>query len=181
MKLAEMLAELPRHCSIGVKTSHDGNQKYWRGYKLHLDVADGQIPISGILTAASLHDSQAAIPLAVMTAQRVTSLYDVMDAAYDATEIREHSRSLGHVPIIRPVKRNCGERPFTGRAKWEAREMTWAEEDRMRERTMVERVYARLKDEFGGREIRVRGPRKVMAHLMFWVLALTADQLLKLA
>jgi Transposase DDE domain/Transposase domain (DUF772) len=181
MKLAEMLAELPRHCSIGVKTSHDGNQKYWRGYKLHLDVADGQIPISGILTAASLHDSQAAIPLAVMTAQRVTSLYDVMDAAYDATEIREHSRSLGHVPIIRPVKRNRGERPFTGRPRWEAREMTWAEEDRIRERTMVERVYARLKDEFGGREIRVRGPRKVMAHLMFGVLALTADQLLKLA
>lgn len=180
MKLAEMLAELPRHCSIGVKTSHDGNQKYWRGYKLHLDVADGQIPISGILTAASLHDSQAAIPLAVMTAQRVTSLYDVMDAAYDATEIREHSRSLGHVPIIRPVKRNCGERPFARRPQWEAREMTWAEEDRMRERTMVERVYARLKDEFGGREIRVRGPRKVMAHLMFGVLALTADQLLKL-
>jgi hypothetical protein len=181
MKLAEMLSELPRHCSIGVKTSHDGNQKYWRGYKLHLDVADGQIPISGILTAANLHDSQVAIPLATMTAQRVTSLYDVMDAAYDAAEIREHSRSLGHVPIIRPVKRNRGETPFTGRPKWEAREMTWAEEDRMRERTMVERVYARLKDEFGGREIRVRGPRKVMAHLMFGVLALTADQLLKLA
>ena len=39
-----------------------------------------------------------------MTAQRVTSLYDVMDAAYDATEIMDHSRSLGHVPIVRPVK-----------------------------------------------------------------------------
>lgn len=181
MKLPQMLAELPTQCSLGVKKSPDGNQKYWRGYKLHLDVADGQIPISGILTAASLHDSQAAIPLAVMTAQRVTSLYDVMDAAYDATEIREHSRSLGHVPIIQPVKRNQGERPFSGRPQWEAREMTWAEQDRMRERTMVERVYARLKDEFGGREIRVRGARKIMAHLMFGVLALTADQLLKLA
>ena len=181
MKLPEMVAELPTHCSIGVKKSQEGNQKYWRGYKLHLDVADGQIPISGILTAACLHDSQAAIPLAVMSAQRVTSLYDVMDAAYDATEIREHSRSLGHVPIIRPVKRNRGERPFSGRPQWEAREMTWAEEDRLRERTMVERVYARLKDEFGGREIRVRGARKIMAHLMFGVLTLTADQLLKLA
>jgi len=42
------------------------------------------------------------------------------------------------------------------------------------------RVEARLKDEFGGREIRVRGARKVMAHLMFGVLALTADQILKL-
>ena len=180
MSLPEMLAELPRHCSLGVKTKEGGNQQYWRGYKLHLDVADGQIPISAILTAASLHDSQAAIPLATLTAQRVTSLYDVMDAAYDAAEIYEHSRSLGHVPIVRPVKRKQKEIPFSGREKWEAREMTWAEQDRFRERTMVERVNARLKDEFGGRQIRVRGASKIMAHLMFGVLVLTADQLLKL-
>jgi hypothetical protein len=45
---------------------------------------------------------------------------------------------------------------------------------------MVERVNARLKDEFGGRQIRVRGASKIMAHLMFGVLALTADQILKL-
>lgn len=181
MSLPEMLADLPRHCSLGVKTSHDGNQKYWRGYKLHLDVADGQIPITAMLTAASLHDSQAAIPLATMTARRVTSLYDVMDTAYDATEIREHSRSLGHVPIIRAPKRKHKEIPFSSRDRWEAREMTWAEADRFRERTMVERVYARLKDEFGGRDIRVRGAKKVMAHLMFGIVALTADQILKWA
>ncbi len=180
MPLPEMLAELPRHCSLGVKTSPDGNQKYWRGYKLHLDVADGQIPISAILTAASLHDSQVAIPLALLTAQRVTSLYDVMDTAYDAIEIREHSQSLGHVPIIKSPRRHRPEIPFSGRERWEAREMTWAEEDRFSERTMVERVYARLKDEFGGRCIRVRGARKIMAHLMFGLVALTADQILKL-
>jgi hypothetical protein len=45
---------------------------------------------------------------------------------------------------------------------------------------MIERVYSRLKDEFGGRYIRVRGASKVMAHLMFGVLALTADQILRL-
>jgi hypothetical protein len=60
------------------------------------------------------------------------------------------------------------------------RELTWAEQDRYRERTMVERVNARLKDEFGGRTIRVRGHAKVMTHLMFGILALTADQLLRL-
>jgi hypothetical protein len=57
--LHDMLAELPRHCSLGVKKSSKGYQQYWRGYKLHIDVADGQIPISCLLTAASLHDSQA--------------------------------------------------------------------------------------------------------------------------
>jgi len=35
---------------------------------------------------------------------------------------------------------------------------------------MVERVYIGLKDEFGGRFIRVRGASKMMAHLMFGVL-----------
>src|SRR5581483_2939514 len=105
MTLPQMLAGLPRHCSIGVKTSNDGNQKYWRGYKLHLDVADGQIPITAMLTAASLHDSQAAIPMATITAGRVRNLYDVMDTAYHATEILEHSRELGHVPIVRAPKR----------------------------------------------------------------------------
>lgn len=76
-----MLAELPRHCSLGGKKGSSEHQQCWRGYKLQLDGADGQIPISGLLTAASRHDAQAAIPLATMTAQRVTSRYDLMDGA----------------------------------------------------------------------------------------------------
>ena len=34
------------------------------------------------------------------TAQRVTNLYDLMDSAYDAPQIREQSCALEHVPII---------------------------------------------------------------------------------
>ena len=45
---------------------------------------------------------------------------------------------------------------------------------------MVERVNARLKDEFGGSQIRVRGAAKVMAHLMFGMLALTVDQWMRM-
>jgi Transposase DDE domain len=55
-----------------------------------------------------------------------------------------------------------------------------AQQPRYRERTMVERVNARINDEFGGRTIRVRGHAKVMAHLMFGILALTVDQLLRI-
>ena len=51
----------------------------------------------------------------------------------------------------------------------------------MRERSAVERVHSRLKDEYGGANVRVRGSVKVMAHLMFGILALTADQLLRWA
>jgi hypothetical protein len=179
MTLSQMLAELPRQCDIGVKTSSKGYQHYWRGYKLHLDVADGQIPISAVLTSASVHDSQVAIPLATMSAQRTTSLYDLMDAAYDAGEIHAHSRSLGHVPIIDPAQR-IGPRKSVLVTYKQPRQFSWAQQERYKERSMSERVNARLKDEFGGRFIRVRGAQKVMAHLMFGVLALTVDQLLRL-
>ncbi len=50
--------------------------------------------ISTILTSASAHDSQAAIPLAQMSSDRVTNCYDLMDAVYDAPEIHEFSKKL---------------------------------------------------------------------------------------
>jgi hypothetical protein len=180
MQIEAMLRELPRACSIGTKKSSKGHQFHWRGYKLHLDVADGQIPVSAVLTGAGVHDSQVAIPLATMSSERVTYCYELMDSAYDAADILDHSRAMGHVPIVDP--HNRGRKTtntfLPGKAP---RQLSWAERDRFRERTMVERVNARLKDEFGGRYVRVRGAAKVMAHLMFGVLALTADQLLKLS
>lgn len=169
MTLEEMLKELPRICDYGRKLNSKGYPEHWVGYKLHLDVADGQIPISCLLSSASLHDSQVAVPLATMSAQRVTSLYDLMDSAYDAQIIRDHSRSLGHVPIIDHCPR------------WgEKQEFAPHEKIRFKERSTVERVYGRLKEEFGGRMIRVRGPAKVMTSLMFGIITLTADQLLRL-
>ena len=169
MTLEEMLNDLPRACDSGTKLNSRGYPVYWVGYKLHLDVADGQIPISCILTSASVHDSQVALPLATMTAQRVTNLYDLMDAAYDTQIIREHSRSLGHQPLIDYNNRGVEKRTFAPH-----------EAQRFKERTSVERVYGRLKDEFGGRMIRVRGATKVMTSLMFGILALTADEILRL-
>jgi hypothetical protein len=177
MTLEEMLDDLPSHCTSAAKVSSDGHNQYWSGYKLHLDVADGQIPISAVLTSAHLHDSQVAIPLSTMTAQRVTALYELMDGAYDAQEIMDHVRAQGRVPIITPVPR--GKKSKSEIAPHYTRQLSPAEEERFRERTMVERAYGRLKDEFGGRSVRVRGAAKVMAHLMFGVLVLTADQLLR--
>jgi len=94
MKLPEMLADLPRDCDLGGKKDSHGNTHYTRGYKLHWDVADGQIPISVILTSASVHDSQVAIPLATMSTQRVTYCYELMDAAYEAQHIEEQSHQI---------------------------------------------------------------------------------------
>jgi hypothetical protein len=166
----EMLGELPRACDVGTKTNSAGHKYRWIGYKLHLDVADGQIPITCLLTSASMHDSQAAIPMAEITAKRVTSLYDLMDKGYESQHIEQHSKSLGHVPIIDRQKRRV-----------DTPEMAPHQQTRFGERTAVERVYSRLKDEFGAQSVRVRGAAKVMAHLMFGILALTVDQLLQLS
>lgn len=167
--LPEMITDLPKECDWGVKDK--GGALYrWKGYKLHVDWADGEIPLSALLTSASVHDSQAAIPLATMSAERVESLYDLMDAAYDSKDIHEHSLSLGHVPIIDPNARNG-----------EGRGLDPAKRRRLDERSTAERGYSLLKEGFGARNIRVRGHVKVFAHLMFGLLALAAARLLNLA
>src|SRR6202030_3788726 len=120
-KLAGMLSDLPRQCDIGAKKNSHGNLQYWRGYKLHLDVADGQVPII-------------------------------------APHGRRGTTRPSQLPKVFP------DRPTP--------QLSPAQQDRYKVRTMSERVNARLKDEFGASHLRVRGAAKVMAHLMFGVLAL---------
>lgn len=182
MTKEEMIDDLPTGCDVGTKKNSKGYKESWIGYKLHIDAADGHIPVSCILTSASVHDSQAALPLAEMTNQRVTNLYDLMDSAYDAPIIREHSKSLGHVPIIdinpRGNKKLKEELTAEGH-RLDIIKFKRPEDRRYNERSNVERVNGRLKDEFGGKMVRVRGNAKVMTHLMFGILALTADQLFR--
>jgi hypothetical protein len=66
MTLAAMLADLPTACSVGTKRNAKGHTTSWIGYKLHIDTADGDVPVSCLLTSASVHDSQVALPLATM-------------------------------------------------------------------------------------------------------------------
>jgi hypothetical protein len=183
MTLSQMLAELPRPCDVGVKRNAKGYQETWIGYKLHVDTADGDIPVSCILTSASVHDSQVAIPLATMTAGRLVNLYDLMDSAYDAAEIKAHSRGLGHVPIIDVNPRRDAALKQELAREEKRRKLAGhraAEDIRYNERSSAERVNANLKDNHGGRTVRVRGPAKVMGHLMFGILVITATQIIRL-
>ena len=167
--LGECLRDLPTACDIGSKRNSRGHMISWIGYKFHADVADGGIPLSGIITSASVHDSQVAIPLMKMTSDRVESFYDLMDPAYDAEPIRQSSIEMGHVPII--------DRNARGGKKLAM------EPDRARRykiRTTSERFNSELKDNHGGSMIRVRGHRKVHAHLMFGVLVIFAEAVLGL-
>jgi hypothetical protein len=167
--LAENLAELPKSCDVGTKKNSKGHKETWVGYKLHLDTADGDIPVAAILTSASLHDSQAALPLMQLSSQRVTYLYDLADAAYCSPVIRDAARCLNHVPLI-------DHNPRRG----EKIEFAPHEAERYKARSQAERVNSQLKDNHGGRHVRVRGHDKVYAHLMFGVLVIAAEQILRL-
>jgi hypothetical protein len=81
-----------------------------------------------------------------MTAERVTSLYDLMDAAYDAGTLHNYIESLGHVALI-------DSKPRSGKKKI----MDPAQEVRYNQRTSVERFFSMLKDNHGGKHVRVRG------------------------
>jgi hypothetical protein len=168
--LKENLKDLPTQCDVGTKINSKGHKTSWIGYKLHIDCVDGDIPVSAVLTSASMHDSQAAIPLAQMTAERVTSLYDLMDSAYDAPQIKDFSHKLGHVPIIDHNPRRSGEKI----------QMDPATQARFGQRSSAERINSTLKDNYGGSNIRVKGSAKVMTHLMFGVIVTTAMQLYRL-
>ena len=181
MTQEERLTDLPKACDIGAKSNSKGNKEYWIGFKLHIDTADGDIPLGCIITSASVHDSQVAIPLAEETAFTVTSLYDLMDSAYDCPQIIQHSKELGHVPIIdKNTRRNTQAKADLEQEAKAQRviNMISPEKIRYNQRSSAERVNGRLKDEFGGKMVRVRGHLKVGCHLMFGILALTADAIL---
>ena len=183
MSLAQMLADLPTYCNRGSNRNAKGHSVSWNGYKLHIDTADGDIPISCILTSASLHDSQAALPLALMTSTCITHLYELMDSAYDVPEIHEENRKNGRIAIIDPNPRRNAAYAIEIENEKKAQEsigFKLPEVQRYNQRSSAERVNAALKDQHGARIIYVRGAAKVMCHLMFGVLTYTAFQLFRL-
>lgn len=98
--------------------------------------------------------------------------------------IRTQSEKLGHIAIIdtnpRRDKLAKNEKIEENKRK-NLLGIQYSEDIRYNERTSAKRVNSRMKDEFGAKNLRVKGHLKVFCHLMFGILALTADQLIKLA
>ena len=161
--------EIRKGCDWGGKRNSKGRTDFWLGYKLHVVTGDGDVPLACLLSSASLHDSQAAIPAMQKAAQRCTILYERADKAYDCKEIRQFAEACGMVAVIDP-KAHGADRP----------ELAPAQKARYRQRSSVERSNSDLKDNCGGRGVRVRGHLKVFCHLMFGILAITARQLFTL-
>jgi transposase len=168
--LKENLQELSTVCDVGTKCNAQGFKNTWIGYKLHIDTNSFGVPISAILTSASVHDSQVAIPLTQMSKERVTNLYDIMDAGYCSESLREYSRQEGHVPLIDHNAR-----------RGEKREFLDFEAERYKSRSGSERCNGRLKDEYGANNIRVKGHTKIYSHLMIGIVCLAVDALLRAA
>lgn len=177
------LNDLPKPCDVGAKLNSKGHMKFWIGYKLHIASGDGGVPLSCILTSASVHDSQVAIPSLAETSSKVANLYDLMDSAYDCPQVLEYSRGLGHIPLVdKNVRRDVEAKREQEQESLAQKTINWKPPEAIRynQRSTAERVNSRLKDEFGGRMVRVRGNIKVACHLMFGILALTADALLNI-
>lgn len=164
-----MLANVPKACNVGCKKNSQGYTETWVGYKLHISTADGDIPIAAILSSASTHDSQVALPLMNLCSERVVYLYDIGDSGYCSGIIRAESHRLNHVPLI-------DHNPRRG----EKIEFLPHEAERYKTRSGVERTNSALKDHRGGRHVRVRGAVKVYAHLMYGILVIAAEQILRL-
>ena len=183
MTQEQMIDELPKVCDRGAKVNAQGFRNGWIGYKFHIDAIDTGMPVCCLLTSASVHDSQVSIPLTDMTAQRITYLYECMDSAYDVVQIHDHSKKHGRVSIIDTnPRRNKDLKESLARERKAANKAGFIHptDQRYGARTVVERVNGRLKDDFGARYLRVRGHKKVYAHLMFGVVALCVDQIIRL-
>jgi len=183
----EMLSLVSTHCSVGTKLNSKGYKESWVGGKLHISAVDGDIPITAFYSGANVHDSSVALPLMHETSKRVTYLYDLQDAGYDADIIRDASKALGHRPII-------DINPKNSKALKQQIALAKSEKEKLRafnlyndtddhhynQRSMVERVNKYLKDDFGCHAIYYQGATKVASVLAFGILSICIHQSLKL-
>jgi len=183
----EMLSLVATKCDTSIKQNSKGNRYEWTGGKLHLAVVDGDIPVTAIYSAASVHDSSLALPLIKETSQKVNYLYDLQDAAYDSRIIRSYSEKHNHRPMIDINPKNSKVRKEQiALAKSEKKVLgslglyNDSDDKHYNQRTSVERVNAYLKDSYGCSKIYYQGAQKVASVLAFAVLSVCITQSLKL-
>jgi len=183
----EMLSLIATRCDTSIKQNSKGNRHKWTGGKLHLSVVDGDIPVTAIYSSASVHDSSLALPLIKQSSQKVNYLYDLADAAYDTSIIRNYSEKQNHRPIIDINPKNSKKlKEKIALAKSEKKILqplklyNNSDDLHYNQRTSVERVNAYLKDSYGCSKIYYQGAQKVASVLAFAVLSVCITQSLKL-
>jgi len=183
----EMLSLVSRDCGVGIKQNAKGNREVWIGGSLHISVVDGDIPIIAFYSGANVHDSSVALPLIQETSKRVKYMYDLQDAGYDADIIREFSIKHNHKPIIDINPKNSQNlRDKIELQEHEEKIFKYLnqhldlDKEHYKQRSMVERVNAYLKDNFGCNKIYYQGDNKVASVLAFGILSICIHQSLKM-
>ena len=183
----EMLALIKTECNTSIKQNSKGNRHKWTGGKLHLSVVDGDIPITALYSSASVHDSSLALPLIKQSSQKVNYLYDLADAAYDNTIVKNYSIRHNHRPIIdinpknsKKLKAKIALDKSEKKILQPLRLYNDSDDRHYNQRTSVERVNAYLKDSYGCSKIYYQGAQKVASVLAFAVLSVCITQSLKL-
>ena len=186
-EVEEMLSLISTKCDTSIKQNSKGNRHRWTGGKLHLSVVDGDIPITAIYSSASVHDSSLALPLIKQSSQKVNYLYDLADAAYDTSIIKDYSTKQNHRPIIDINPKNSKKlKAKIALAKSEKKILqplklyNNSDDLHYNQRGSVERVNAYLKDSYGCSKIYYQGAQKVASVLAFAVLSVCITQSLKL-
>ena len=137
---------------------------------MHLDVDAFGIPLTVVVARANVHDSQVSIPMEKKTSAVVDRLYSLMDASYDAKEIRSIIEATGGIALIDTNKR-----------RGDAREpMDPAAKRRFAIRTTVERANSHLKDRLLPGKILTKGYEKANFTIMSGVVCLAAVKILQL-
>jgi len=164
MSTGETVPEPPRARDVGGRRDAKGYKENWRGYRPHVDAADGDIPVSRVPAPASPRDSQATIPLSRMTGERVDHRHGLMDAAHHSRETGAHARLAGRVPVTgTSPRRDAGLGERLAREAPAQRMAGHIRHGRVRQRRRPGggRVNSTLRDPYGGRHVRVRGHAKV--------------------
>ena len=183
----EMLSLIKTECNTSIKQNSKGNRHRWIGGKLHLSVVDGDIPITALYSSATVHDSSLALPLIKQSSQKVTYLYDLADAAYDNTIIKNFSELHNHRPIIDVNPKNSKKlKAKIALDKSEKKILSGlnlyndSDDLHYNQRSSVERVNAYLKDSYGCSKIYYQGAQKIASVFAFAVLSVCITQSLKL-
>jgi hypothetical protein len=151
------------------------------GYGVHL-AADvkSEMPIAVTVESANVNEKKAAPTLlkkAIRRGRKRRVRHVVADSQYSSQAVREKVKRLGAEPVI-PYPKNQAkgkkvlriDRRFRSHGPVRLRRL-------YRKRSAVERVVSRLKTHFGLRQLRTRGLRNTLTHVLLCIIALLANAL----
>ena len=151
------------------------------GYGVHL-AADvkSEMPLAAIVEPANVNEKKAAPTLLKKTIKRRRKRrveHVVADSQYSSQAVREQVKRLGAKPVIPYPKNQAKDKPVL-RVDRRFRSHGPSRLRRLyRKRSAVERVVSRLKTHFGLRQLRTRGVRNVLSHVLLCIIALLANAL----